>query len=88
MNAKWFWWALIAEAVMADVWLARQQRPLLSTVARQSIVGKLVAVGITAHLCATIPHDPITALGKRMIRVGEQGREIVTLPSGSKVQSR
>lgn len=59
---------LVAEALVLDVVLIRRGHDPISTCVRGAFLARAVTVAIAVHLCAHVPHDPLSALGRRLTR--------------------
>jgi hypothetical protein len=66
---NWAACGLVGAALVVDVALLRKGHDPISTCVRTSRVGKVATAALAAHLVATLPHDPLTAVANRITRV-------------------
>jgi hypothetical protein len=66
---NWAAVGLVGSALAIDVVLIRRGEDPISTCVRTSRIGKATTAVLAAHLIATIPGDPLTALADRITRV-------------------
>lgn len=59
---------LVATALAIDVLLIRRGHLPISSAVRQSRAARAVAAGLCAHLLFSIPHDPLSSLGRLVER--------------------
>lgn len=64
----WVAAGLVAAALGIDVVLIRRSHDPISTCVRRSRTAKAITLCLAAHLVATVPGDPLTALGRRLTR--------------------
>ena len=64
----WAALCLVAEAFAIDAVLIKGKQDTISTCIRSSMLAKVVAVGLTAHLIANLPFDPISRSGEWLER--------------------
>jgi hypothetical protein len=57
---------MLAGALAADVVLIHLCHEPISTCVRRSTVGRVVVAALAAHLCFSIPNDPLTWAGRRL----------------------
>lgn len=70
---------LVLLGLAADLPLIRRGLPPISTATRQSRAARAIAAGLALHLIFEIPHDPLTALGRRVERIKRDGRLVPAL---------
>jgi hypothetical protein len=66
---NWAAVGLVGSALAIDVVLIRRGEDPISTCVRTSRIGKAATALLAAHLVATIPNDPLTAIADRITRV-------------------
>lgn len=64
----WVALGLLAEALALDLLLIRRGHDPISTCVRRSFLAKAVTLGLAAHLVASIPHDPLSWIGRRLTK--------------------
>lgn len=63
---------LVAAALAADVVLIRRGHLPVSTAVRQSKAARAIAAGLACHLLFSIPHDPLSSLGRWLEERGKR----------------
>lgn len=67
--AEKFALSLVLLALIFDAHLAKSGDELISSVVRQGVVSRILVLYFAAHLCFSIPHDPLTYLGNLAMKV-------------------